>query len=68
MTQEETILKTLKRRKNGFTDAELIAATGLKYANTIRAHLKKAGKVAVLGSKKDTTTGRTVKTWGIAVA
>lgn len=62
-TVAQTVLKTLGSRKGGFTDAELISKTGIAYANTVRAHLKKAGLVVVLGSKKDTGSNRTVKTW-----
>lgn len=62
-TVTQTVLKTLGSRKGGFTDSELIQKTGILYANTVRAHLKKAGLVVVLGSKKDTATNRTVKTW-----
>lgn len=65
-TQPEIVLSTLKRRKGGFTDAELIVATGLKYANTIRAHLAKAGEVVAVGTKYDANVNRTVKTWGLA--
>lgn len=67
-TQFDVILSTLKTRKNGFTDAELIEKTGLPYANTLRAHLKKAGLVSQIGTKKSGKNGRTVKTWGVVSA
>jgi len=65
-TQAEIVLTTLARRKTGFTDAELIEATGITFADTIRSTLKRAGKVVAVGTKTDKTTGRTVKTWGVA--
>ena len=65
-TQFEIVLSALKSRKNGFTDAELIAKTGIAFANTLRAHLKKAGLVVQAGSKYDPNTNRTVKTWKVA--
>jgi hypothetical protein len=65
-TQVEVILATLARRKSGFTDAELIEATGIEYADTIRATLKRQGKVKAVGTKKNVTTNRTLKTWGVA--
>lgn len=65
-TQFEIVLGVLKTRKGGFTDAELIEKSGIPFANTLRAHLKKAGLVKQLGTKKDTKTNRTVKTWTVA--
>lgn len=64
-TQEQIIASTLKRRKNGFTDVELIQATGLQYAHTVRSKMAKAGVVVPVGTKK-AASGRVVKTWGLA--
>ncbi len=65
-TQVEVVLATLARRKTGFTDAELIEATGIPYADTIRATLKRAGQVKAVGTKKNKETNRTLKTWGVS--
>lgn len=64
-TQTEIVLKTLARRAKGFTDAELIDATGIEHADTIRATLKRAGRVIAVGTKKNADTNRTLKTWGV---
>jgi len=64
-TQTEAVLKALASRKNGLTDAELIEKTGIKHADTIRATLKRAGKVVAVGTKKNSETNRVIKTWGV---
>lgn len=65
-TQTEVVLKTLARRKTGFTDPELIDATGIAHADTIRATLKRAGKVKSVGKKLNRDTNRNLTTWGVA--
>lgn len=65
-TQVEVVLATLARRAKGFTDAELIDTTGIPYADTIRATLKRQGKVVAVGTKLNKDTNRTLKTWGLA--
>lgn len=65
-TQTEIVLKTLARRKTGFTDAELIEATGIPHADTIRATLKRGGEVVAVGKKKNRDTNRNLTTWGVA--
>lgn len=64
-TQVERVLKALGV-KNGLTDAALIAKTGIPHADTIRATLKREGKVKAVGTKKNKETNRTLKTWGVA--
>lgn len=65
-TNAQVILSTLKTRKNGFTDAELIAKTGIKCAQSVRSHLLKDGAVVAVGKKKDAATNRTVTTYAVS--
>lgn len=64
-TQTEVVLAALRSRKNGLTDQELIAKTGIPFADTIRATLKRQKKVKAVGTKRNPTTNRTLKTWGV---
>lgn len=64
-TQVEKVLKALGV-KSGLTDADLIKKTGIPHADTIRATLKRQGKVKAVGTKKNRDTNRTLTTWGVA--
>lgn len=55
------VLSVLKRRKTGFSDAELAEATGIKYVAPIRSKLTKAGLVVQAGARKG--AHRTVRTY-----
>ena len=64
-TQVEIVLAALRSRKAGLTDAELIQKTGIPFADTIRATLKRQKKVIAVGTKINKETNRTLKTWGV---
>lgn len=62
--REMLILDLLVRRRGGFTDREIMVALGFSEPNTVRPRVTElidAGFVTEIGSRRCSTTGKTVR-------